>query len=577
MHRRNNMPIYSYTPSSEFNGRVNALFNSMLQQFVTSGQILPHVQTALINMFNQDFPTIINAILGKLPSGTVPSDQQLQPLITSIIHQMLQRYNQAQQRAMYTPQYQYGNGVVVQPQAYNPMLATGGMPTTSLFTGNVTPPAAPQGAFYTNPGIVTPPAQQQPAVNSGIVTPPSQAPAQTQVSHEEQRQALKELRDLATNSSVGDYSYRPPVVTREHGNHIVVTMELGWGDAEITSYQDPETNEQIDCVKVDTDRGFVTPLDAAFAAVNAMRGSLSVEKYVSVEYNQIQAYDVPRSVSDQVLTKLKQMAKNAPHNSKYAYLQQMEDILGSINKSPSDKLEYIFVLEFNRAAMHGALFSSDMDPSQGSFKINSLKELRDYLELDRTVDTNVEKLRSQVGFRDRLNTVARNTILRAAQEITLSDPNTPEGLADYIEIYGDYRVEGHPIKEIVKFREIALRTDSEGEKTQQAIDAMNIYTKMIDTLLKYSVVRMGRQNAVYTTLPLNGMLMPGFLVKCEPQDLGGPGEPTSHCEYFLTQLGNGTQRPFTMFFQPSSNILISCVGVSTSDGWIRFMPTRMLP
>ena len=156
------MANISYTPTAMFSNRVNALFNNMLQTFVANGQILPNVQPYLVNEFNQHFGEFVNLIFNKFPLGTEPTDQQIQQYLSNLIQQMLARFAQVQRQAMYQPQYT--NGVVVQPQMYNPMLANNGYQTTSLFTGQVQAPVTQQGGFYANPnGVVTPPPAPQAA------------------------------------------------------------------------------------------------------------------------------------------------------------------------------------------------------------------------------------------------------------------------------------------------------------------------------------------------------------------------------------------------------------------------------
>ena len=565
------MANYSYTPTSQLSGRINAIFGNMIQGYVNNGQILPHVQQWMINEFNMKFPQIVQLIFNKSPLGQEPTDAQIQQYLTSIINQMMNNFNTAQQRAMYTPQF--NNGVVVQPQAYNPMLMGGGVQqTTSLFTGQAPNPVPSQGSFYSNPGIVTPPQPVQQPMNSGLVTPPAQT-----MSAKETRENQRLARELIEKTDVGAVIYNPPVFYQntEEGRS-GSDVDLGWGSGNVKQFMDADTNEEIDLAQVDIDRGYVCPKQAAEATMSAMRNVLSNEKFVSVNYNQLQAYEVPRSTSEDVINKLKDMAKTSPHNSKYAYLKNMQSILGSVRKDLSDKLEGIFILEFNMAAMHGALFDSNIDVSEGSFKINSLKELLSYLDPDEVVDAKAEKIRSKAGFRDRLNTVARSTILRTIQDIRLSDPNTPEGLEDYIAVYGDVLVDNKPIKDIARYREMSLHTDSKGEKTKQALEAMKIYQGMVEQLMKYSVVRIAGKNVVFTTLPLNGMIQPNFTYKCDPQDLGGPGSASSHCEHFLMMTKNRDPRVFTIFFQPNSNVLISYIGVRTSDDWIRMMPVRMM-
>ncbi len=565
------MANISYTPTAMFSNRVNALFNNMLQTFVANGQILPNVQPYLVNEFNQHFGEFVNLIFNKFPLGTEPTDQQIQQYLSNLIQQMLARFAQVQRQAMYQPQYT--NGVVVQPQMYNPMLANNGYQTTSLFTGQVQAPVPQQGGFYANPnGVVTPPTAPQAApVNTQIVTPPQQSVQQPQPS--------SEGTDLKTWTKKMDLPelYNPPVlVTNTESGRAGTDVHLGWGDGKIVQYKDAATEEEIDMATIDTDRGFVSPKEAVETAIHGMRDCLSRERYISVNYNQLQAYEVPRAESEAVIKKLKEMAKASPANSKCAYIRNMEAILGELKANLKNRLEGIFILEFNMAAMYGALYDNTVDPSDSSFKINSLRELLSYLDLEETVDAKVDKLRSQAGFRDRLNTVARSTILKSILDIQLSDPNTPEGLNDYIAVYGNVLVDGHPIRDIARYREMSLHTDNDGEKTPQALEAMQIYTNMIDLLLRYTVVRMKNRNVVYTTLPFNGMLMPNFRFNCEPQDLGGPEKPSSHCEYFVVKSKQNDPRTFTIFFQPCSNVLISYIAVRTSDDWIRLMPVKMM-
>lgn len=565
------MANISYTPTAMFSNRVNALFNNMLQTFVANGQILPNVQPYLVNEFNQHFGEFVNLIFNKFPLGTEPTDQQIQQYLSNLIQQMLARFAQVQRQAMYQPQYT--NGVVVQPQMYNPMLANNGYQTTSLFTGQVQAPVPQQGGFYANPnGVVTPPTAPQAApVNTQIVTPPQQSVQQPQPS--------SEGTDLKTWTKKMDLPelYNPPVlVTNTESGRAGTDVHLGWGDGKIVQYKDAATEEEIDMATIDTDRGFVSPKEAVETAIHGMRDCLSRERYISVNYNQLQAYEVPRAESEAVIKKLKEMAKASPANSKCAYIRNMEAILGELKANLKNRLEGIFILEFNMAAMYGALYDNTVDPSDSSFKINSLRELLSYLDLEETVDAKVDKLRSQAGFRDRLNTVARSTILKSILDIQLSDPNTPEGLNDYIAVYGSVLVDGHPIRDIARYREMSLHTDNDGEKTPQALEAMQIYTNMIDLLLRYTVVRMKNRNVVYTTLPFNGMLMPNFRFNCEPQDLGGPEKPSSHCEYFVVKSKQNDPRTFTIFFQPCSNVLISYIAVRTSDDWIRLMPVKMM-
>lgn len=565
------MANISYTPTAMFSNRVNALFNNMLQTFVANGQILPNVQPYLVNEFNQHFGEFVNLIFNKFPLGTEPTDQQIQQYLSNLIQQMLARFAQVQRQAMYQPQYT--NGVVVQPQMYNPMLANNGYQTTSLFTGQVQAPVPQQGGFYANPnGVVTPPTAPQAApVNTQIVTPPQQPVQQPQPS--------SEGTDLKTWTKKMDLPelYNPPVlVTNTESGRAGTDVHLGWGDGKIVQYKDAATEEEIDMATIDTDRGFVSPKEAVETAIHGMRDCLSRERYISVNYNQLQAYEVPRAESEAVIKKLKEMAKASPANSKCAYIRNMEAILGELKANLKNRLEGIFILEFNMATMYGALYDNTVDPSNSSFKINSLRELLSYLDLEETVDAKVDKLRSQAGFRDRLNTVARSTILKSILDIQLSDPNTPEGLNDYIAVYGNVLVDGHPIRDIARYREMSLHTDNDGEKTPQALEAMQIYTNMIDLLLRYTVVRMKNRNVVYTTLPFNGMLMPNFRFNCEPQDLGGPEKPSSHCEYFVVKSKQNDPRTFTIFFQPCSNVLISYIAVRTSDDWIRLMPVKMM-
>lgn len=565
------MANISYTPTAMFSNRVNALFNNMLQTFVANGQILPNVQPYLVNEFNQHFGEFVNLIFNKFPLGTEPTDQQIQQYLSNLIQQMLARFAQVQRQAMYQPQYT--NGVVVQPQMYNPMLANNGYQTTSLFTGQVQAPVPQQGGFYANPnGVVTPPTAPQAApMNTQIVTPPQQPVQQPQPS--------SEGTDLKTWTKKMDLPelYNPPVlVTNTESGRAGTDVHLGWGDGKIVQYKDAATEEEIDMATIDTDRGFVSPKEAVETAIHGMRDCLSRERYISVNYNQLQAYEVPRAESEAVIKKLKEMAKASPANSKCAYIRNMEAILGELKANLKNRLEGIFILEFNMAAMYGALYDNTVDPSDSSFKINSLRELLSYLDLEETVDAKVDKLRSQAGFRDRLNTVARSTILKSILDIQLSDPNTPEGLNDYIAVYGNVLVDGHPIRDIARYREMSLHTDNDGEKTPQALEAMQIYTNMIDLLLRYTVVRMKNRNVVYTTLPFNGMLMPNFRFNCEPQDLGGPEKPSSHCEYFVVKSKQNDPRTFTIFFQPCSNVLISYIAVRTSDDWIRLMPVKMM-
>lgn len=565
------MANISYTPTAMFSNRVNALFNNMLQTFVANGQILPNVQPYLVNEFNQHFGEFVNLIFNKFPLGTEPTDQQIQQYLSNLIQQMLARFAQVQRQAMYQPQYT--NGVVVQPQMYNPMLANNGYQTTSLFTGQVQAPVPQQGGFYANPnGVVTSPTAPQAApVNTQIVTPPQQSVQQPQPS--------SEGTDLKTWTKKMDLPelYNPPVlVTNTESGRAGTDVHLGWGDGKIVQYKDAATEEEIDMATIDTDRGFVSPKEAVETAIHGMRDCLSRERYISVNYNQLQAYEVPRAESEAVIKKLKEMAKASPANSKCAYIRNMEAILGELKANLKNRLEGIFILEFNMAAMYGALYDNTVDPSDSSFKINSLRELLSYLDLEETVDAKVDKLRSQAGFRDRLNTVARSTILKSILDIQLSDPNTPEGLNDYIAVYGNVLVDGHPIRDIARYREMSLHTDNDGEKTPQALEAMQIYTNMIDLLLRYTVVRMKNRNVVYTTLPFNGMLLPNFRFNCEPQDLGGPEKPSSHCEYFVVKSKQNDPRTFTIFFQPCSNVLISYIAVRTSDDWIRLMPVKMM-
>ena len=565
------MANISYTPTAMFSNRVNALFNNMLQTFVANGQILPNVQPYLVNEFNQHFGEFVNLIFNKFPLGTEPTDQQIQQYLSNLIQQMLARFAQVQRQAMYQPQYT--NGVVVQPQMYNPMLANNGYQTTSLFTGQVQAPVPQQGGFYANPnGVVTPPTAPQAApMNTQIVTPPQQPVQQPQPS--------SEGTDLKTWTKKMDLPelYNPPVlVANTESGRAGTDVHLGWGDGKIVQYKDAATEEEIDMATIDTDRGFVSPKEAVETAIHGMRDCLSRERYISVNYNQLQAYEVPRAESEAVIKKLKEMAKASPANSKCAYIRNMEAILGELKANLKNRLEGIFILEFNMAAMYGALYDNTVDPSDSSFKINSLRELLSYLDLEETVDAKVDKLRSQAGFRDRLNTVARSTILKSILDIQLSDPNTPEGLNDYIAVYGNVLVDGHPIRDIARYREMSLHTDNDGEKTPQALEAMQIYTNMIDLLLRYTVVRMKNRNVVYTTLPFNGMLMPNFRFNCEPQDLGGPEKPSSHCEYFVVKSKQNDPRTFTIFFQPCSNVLISYIAVRTSDDWIRLMPVKMM-
>lgn len=566
------MANISYTPTAMFSNRVNALFNNMVQTFVSNGQILPNVQPYLINEFNQHFGEFVNMIFGKFPLGTEPTDQQIQQYLSNLIQQMLSRFAQVQRQNMYQPQY--NNGLVVQPQMYNPMLANNGYQTTSLFTGQVQSQVPQQGGFYASPNsIVTPPAQPHPSMSmdNQITTPPQQP----RRDHVHIHHPKDDLKTLLEKTDLPLYREPDPMPNIETGRS-TTTIHLESGEGKLTQYKDTTTDEEIDVVVADTDRGFTSPKEAAETTMYGLRKCLSREKYVSLNYDQLQAYEVPRSESEVVVTKLKEMANASPANSKYAYLRNMESILGELKANLKNKLESIFILEFNTAAMYGALYDSTVNLDDSSFKINSLRELLSYLDLDEAVDAKVDQIRSQAGFRDRLNAVARGTILKAIQDIQLSDPNTPEGLNDYITVYGDVLVDGHPIRDITRYREMSLHVDSEGEKTQQALEATQIYSSMIDLLLKYTIVRMKNKNVVYTTLPINGMITDRYKFNCEPQDLGGPGDPSSHCEYFMMKTKQNDSRTFTIFFQPCPNVLISYIAVHTSDDWVRLAPVKMM-
>lgn len=562
------MPNYTYTPTAEFGNRVRTIFGMMVQSYAAQGQILPHVQQFMENEFNNSYSQILSSIMSHYALGTVPSDQQIQSHLQILINLMLSRYAETQRTAYAAPRYGY-------QQPYNPSLAQGGMQqNASLFSPPPapTPAGTPSSGFYANPGNTPPPQPVQTAL------PPLAQPIPQPV-NPTQANPITNWRDtLAKTDMSPSVIYRPPVLhDSSTAGQRGTDLDLGWGTANVVQYEDVDTKEELDLVKVDAERGFTSPKAAVEATLDSIRSATSTDKFVDVNYVQLQAYDVPRITSEDAVAKMKEATANVPVNSKYSYLKTIDGILGDLKSSLKEQLESIFIREFNSAAMYGALYDSSVSPEDSSFRVNTIKELLSYLDMDITVDARTEKIRSQSGFRDRLSVVAKNTILRAVKGIQVSDPNTPEGLKDYIDVYGNIKIGDHPIKDIGKIRAQSMATNTKGEKTQDAISAADTLTRMVEFLNRYTVIRISDKNVVFTTLPINGMIQGEFIINSAPQDYAGPGDPVSHCEFFTMVMKKSTdQRTFTMFFYPCSNVLISYTGVKTSDNWIRLMPVRMM-
>ena len=146
------------------------------------------------------------------------------------------------------------------------------------------------------------------------------------------------------------------------------------------------------------------------------------------------------------------------------------------------------------------------NPSDLSFSVKTLRELIGYLDPEGADDL-PDYLRQIPGFKDRLAEVARHTIGTALSNMELSDPNTPDGLDDYITIVGDVVVGEYCVKDIKVLKERAMRTNKSGEKTPEAVAAEKAYNKIFGELMKYSIVKLCDKTVIYTNLPVNGMIV----------------------------------------------------------------------
>lgn len=558
------------SPTVSFQNRVTNIFFQMVQQLATTGQITEPVRQFMVAEFNANMNNIVHMIFGKFVYGGCvreASDGEIQTHLNNLINQMIRNYqikSQQQQVAIYSNPNVVG---YPQPQRYyvpqpNPGFVNGGV--NSQMTG----------------GLI-----QTTGVPSTTVTPVVCDANDTPIQSDKTSQATVQTPFGTTTEGINmqeDTIYNPPVLAdNSAAGRSGVAIDNGWENGTIVTYKDVDTRLEISYVTMNLHCGVRTPLVALETVMRSLRGCLSKDQYVVVTYPQLKPYDLPRDEFQAAIKALKEIS--LPHNAKYTYLKNIRKALGSFNTSTYETVESFLISEFNAAAMHGSLFTSDWNPSDLSFSVKTLRELIGYLDPE-DADDLPDYLKQIPGFKDRLSEVARHTIGTALSNMELSDPNTPDGLDDYITVVGDVVVGEYCVKDIKVLKERAMRTNKSGEKTPEAVAAEKAYNKIFGELMKYSIVKLCDKTVIYTNLPVNGMIVdyagkgPGDLpyINRRSQCIAGPGRMDNHVEFFTSLMTDESPVGlFHIYFRIVPSVLMAYTGAKTTDEWYYLLPTAV--
>lgn len=553
------------SPTVTFQNRVTNLFNQQVQRLFASGQILDPLRQFLISEYNANMPKLVKMIFDHFVyGGTVQeaTDAMIQPHLNNLIHQMMNNYQMLSQRQMmYAPSQMVG--YPQPPRFYTPQ------PNQAFINGGIGNQAYT--GFTQSTGIMSEPVT--PLVCDAVSsTSSTQGAVQTAVQTE-----TKSYMEQPKMQAHAEY-HSPILMDPVNPSHSSVKVDNGWEKGTIISYKDVDTKLEISYASMQLYRGMRSPLSAIETVLRSLKGCLSKDQYVAVSYTQLKPYELDRGEFQTAIEALKEVS--LPHNAKYTYLKNIRKVLGAFNTSTYETVESFLITEFNTAALHGALFTSDWDPSVLTFSVRTLRELIGYLDPEDSDDL-PDHLKQIPGFKDRLAQVARDTIGNALVNMELSDPNTPEGLEDYITIVGDVAIDDYHVSDIKLLKERSMRTNKDGEKTSEAKAAEEVYTKIFSELMKYSVVRINRV-AIYTNLMIPGMLVDyankrvGDLpyVNRRSQCIAGPGEPDNHVEFFTYRtVDELSTNFFHIYFRIVPSVLMAYTGTKTSDEWYYLLPT----
>ena len=553
-------------PTVTFQNRVTNIFHQQVQRLFSSGQLLEPTRQFLISEFNSHLQLFTKMVFDKFVTGGIvqeATDEMIRTHLNNLIHQMLNNYNLMNQRQMAA---YYGSPQVVgypQPQRFyvpqNQAFVNGGV-------GNQV-----QTGFIQSTGMMSEPATPVVCDAVDTVVVPSR---QTAMQESNQTTPMEQIKMQKSNE------YHPPVLADpSNQKHSGIMIDNGWEKGSIVAYKDVDTKLEISYANINLYRAVRTPLIAVESVLRSLKGCLSKDQYVVVNYTQLKPYELNRDEFQAAITALKEVS--LPHNAKYTYLKNIRKALGAFSTSTYETVESFLISEFNAAAVHGSLFNSDWDPSTLSFSVKTLRELIGYLDPEDSDDL-PDHLKQIPGFKDRLAQVAKDTIGSALGNIELSDPNTPEGLEDYITVVGDVAVGDHRVKDVKLLKERSMRVNKNGDKTPEAKAAEKAYSEIFGELLKYSIVRVGGKVAIYTTLSIGGMIIdyPNKRVGDLPyinrrsQCIAGPGEPDNHVEFFTyLTVGDSSVDLFHIYFRIVPSVLMAYTGAKTTDEWYYLLPT----
>lgn len=553
-------------PTANFVNRVTNLFNQMVQTFANQGQLTEPVRMFILNEYNINGNNIVSQIFNRLQQYGVmnrePTDNEIRVHLKNFVDQAMSNYAM-QTRAQYAaPMYQ--PQAMMRPMTpYNPGLMTGVQPNqVSIFTPQFQQPQQNPNVYSAMPTQPTVPAQpQQPSTIQQSLNRAAEMAAQQQ----QPQQASQ------SDGSTEANNYQAPVLKDPNG----IALNNEDANGTVFTYTDPLTERDMSYATVTLNRPMKSPKHAIDLVLGSLKGCLCADRYISITYPHVAAYDVKKDDLVKVIAELKEVTKGVPVNAKYTYLKNIKKVLGNYSNSIYETIETVLLNELNMVTVHGGLFDSTREANQCMVTIESIKDLIKYLDPEEG-STLPEELKAIPGFEERLSDVARRVIVKTIQTMVLSDPNTPEGMEDYLAVYGDIVVGGHRVSDIKMFKERSMRTDKEGEKTKEAMDAMEVYTSFFNEMMGVSIIKVQKQ-VVYTTLPILHMVRPDYLVSWMCQCIGGPvDQEVCHTEHFTTfTMGDEPVKAFYIYFQPVPNILMSFTGTKTTDGWFYLTPSRL--
>lgn len=554
--------IYNQVPS-QVQGTAEMMIRRLLESGIQSGYMDQNQATFIFNEWSREGLGVLSQTVTKYPNGTL-TEQQLFSIIEKFVQAARGRYfsNPSVGYFNNTPPWSqqstfggFNNGNYGGGGSWGPRWNGGNNNITSQAINN-------KQSFFTNNGQGFNQDTTNPYAGTKSEPVKPQQPSQPVVNQE---QPMNSLESQVSSTIKTNTNYMRPTIRRDREK-----VNFNHGDYNFSmTVLENQNNTDITFIKGKVDKGYLSSLDAVTDVIGVLPIETK-EKFALISYNKLFVCDTPRSELVEMIIGLKELVNDVSKQSKSSYIESIRKYLDKFNRGIADKVEQIFVNEFNKRTAAGEAMSSDeMTPDEYSFTVSNLKEISEYIVSSDKPDIRAKQ--SIQGFKEKISMIARETIIGTICNMEICDPHTKSDLPDILKVCRSVSVNNVPVFMLPTLEAELKAATIDEKKTAEFISKNETVGSIYDFLNTFGVIRLKNQTVCFSTLTFADYVISQTVMKYGPICIGG--EPDDDISYLITnEVVVRPEDTTELIIQPTFNTIVSYMGVVTTDNWIRFSP-----